>query len=278
MRQTQKHIPTEFKIVFLLLSVFLYGSSAADILFSAPPREKSEKSELMYEPVAKYLSEKLGERVVYVQPKNWAAYSRDMRNNRYDIIFDGPHFAAWRIKHLNHVPVAKLPLNLRFVLVANNSDQKIKHIQDLMNEDICGMPSPNLGTMLVYKMYDNPVMLPNMYSVKGGMNNVLSNFLAGKCKAAILRDLFYNKLPENQKQKLRIIATTESLPDQTITVSERLNGKAQKIAGLLVSKEGAAASGKLFEAYSKKAKYFLPTKIQEYNGMEKLLEGVVWGW
>jgi len=263
----------------VLLNTFLFsGTINADYILTAPPRENSELGKETYESLANYLSQLLGDKVVYHQPSGWFDYAQKMRDGRYDIIFDGPHFAAWRVKHLQHIPVAVLPGTLDFVLIAKANDQEIIRTKDLNGKKICGMLSPNLGTSLVYELFENPVLQPVIEEVSGGMKEVYKSFKSDQCRAAILRNDNYQNLPDAEKAGVKIIAKTKSLPNQTITISKRLEKNAQQIADFMVSQEGAVAAQGLLTRYSKSAPYFETTSSDRYDGIEDLLEGVVWGW
>jgi ABC-type phosphate/phosphonate transport system substrate-binding protein len=264
-------------VTFLFLSCF--GSSVnAELIFTAPPRENAEKANKLYGPLAEQLSNIIGERVIYEQPAGWFDYARNMRDGKYDIVFDGPHFAAWRVKNLKHIPIAALPGNLNFMLVTRKSAASIKSIRDLTGKRICGLLSPNLGTNLVYSSFKNPVLQPIIHEVKGGMKQVYQSFKNRKCDAAILRDAAYYRLPKKERAQLKILMKTKPLPNQTLTVSTRLKENANKIAQFMVSQDGAVAAENLLTRYSKKKKYFEKTSTTNYSGIEDLLEGVVFGW
>ena len=126
----------------LLNTILISHTVNADYILTAPPRENGELGKETYEPLANYLSQLLGDKVVYQQPSGWFDYTQKMRDGRYDIIFDGPHFAAWRVKHLQHIPIAVLPGTLDFVLIAKANDQEIIRTKDLNGKKICGMLSP----------------------------------------------------------------------------------------------------------------------------------------
>jgi ABC-type phosphate/phosphonate transport system substrate-binding protein len=262
---------------FLNASFFI-DAVYAEYILSAPPRENGKMGKETYEPLADYLSQVLGEKVVYQQPSGWFDYAQKMREGRYDIIFDGPHFAAWRVKHLHHIPIAVLPGTLDFVLIAKANDQEINQTRDLNGKKICGMLSPNLGTSLIYELFVNPVLQPVIEEVSGGMQEVYKAFHNGQCRAAILRNHSFDNLPDSEKAGLKIIAKTKSLPNQTITISKRLEKSAQQMADFMVSKDGAMAAQGLLSRYSRSAPYFETTSSDRYEGIENLLEGVVWGW
>ena len=69
-----------------------------------------------------------------------------MREDQYDIIFDAPHFNAWRMKHLGHIPVATLPNQLHIHLINLKEYVNIKTTEDLVGRAICATPSPNFAT------------------------------------------------------------------------------------------------------------------------------------
>jgi ABC-type phosphate/phosphonate transport system substrate-binding protein len=251
----------------------------ADLTLSAPPRESAAEAKRTYEPLARFLTELMGEPVVYVQPRDWLQYTTELRKGRYDIVFDGPHFAAWRIKHLSHVPLVKLPGTLDFVVMARWDDKRINKLNDLRALPVCGLPSPNLGTMTVMAQFTNPVTQPDIREAKGGFDEVIKAFLAGSCRAAIVRDTAFKKLPDVEKQQFKVIFKSPPFPNQTVTVSDRINPKMrQKMAAALTVTKGFAPADVLFNELSKNAKYFVLARSEEYQGMETLLEGVVWGW
>lgn len=262
----------------LLLWFIAFPAFSADLILSAPPRENAQKGEELYGPIATKLSSLLGQNVVYEQPKTWAEYANKMRSGKYDIVFDGPHFVAWRQKNLNHEPVASLPGSLQFFIVTKKDNKNINNKRDLIGKKICGMPSPHLATDLVYDLFKNPVLQPQIYEVRGGQRKSLQAFKDGKCDATIFRTTLYKRLSPEEKAKLKIVAKTRKLPNQTISISQRLHKNANQIADFLVSKEGANTADSLLTRYSKKKKTFIKASPQKFVGAADILEGVVWGW
>jgi len=265
--------------LFCLLFGFFCSAVNAKLVLSAPPRETLQDGEKYYAPIAKYLSKVLREEVVYEHPVNWTNYTRDMRAGKYDIVFDGPHFVAWRMKHVKHIPIARLAGTLDFMVLAKKTDKKVNSMRDLIGKSICGLASPNLGTVSAFAMYNNPVIQPDIKIISGGMKTVMKKFLQGECQYAVVRDKLYKKLPTDTKKLLKIVAKSQPVPNQTISVSTKITQlKRDKIAATLTSEQGAAVADLLLTRFSKKKKYFIPAKVHEFNGLEDLLEGVVWGW
>ena len=266
------YIITTVSFIFPLIAV-------ADVVFVAPPREKLEKGKQVYEPLVYELSKALGEKVVYKHPTNWTEYAKDMRAGKYDIVFDGPHFAAWRIEHKGHLPVARLSGYLQFYVIVNKDDKQISSMKGLLGKSFCGLASPNLGTMAAFNLYSNPIIMPDIQIVKGGMKNVMVSFLKGECRAAVVWDKLYKNLTSEQKSTIKIIAKSKKLPNQSFTVSPRLGLKKRRILKqFFKSDRGIKAADNVLKRYSKKANYFISTSKREYVGLSEMLEGVVFGW
>lgn len=266
-------------LLWMNLLALLASSAQADLILSAPPRESAEDAKRTYEPLAEFFAEVIGEPVVYVQPRNWLEYATEMRKGKYDILFDGPHFAAWRIKHLRHVSLAKLPGTLDFVVLARWDDPRINKLRDLVALPVCGLPSPNLGTMTVMAQFTNPVTQPDILEAKGSFDDVIKAFLDGNCRAAIVRDTVFKNLPDTEKKQFKVIFKSPPFPNQTVTVAASIQPKIRaKLRAALTVKKGFAPAEILFNELSKNARFFIPAPAAEYAGMETILEGVVWGW
>lgn len=266
----------------LLCLLFIAGiSQAKELILTAPPRENPEAGNKIYGPLALHLSELIGSKVVYQHPRNWLNYQRDMRENKYDIIFDGPHFISWRVNHLKHDVLVKLPGTLEFFLITNAENGRIKSLDDLIGKKICGISPPNLSTLTILDKFRNPVRQPVIVGIKGGMGKVYQAFNDGKCDAAVLRSTFYKKkLKQDQRDKLKVLYHSTPLPNQAISVSQRVNTSAKnKMLQSLTLGDGTRQSEGILKRFGgKKARSFIPTKNVEYAGHNVLLEGVIFGW
>lgn len=255
---------------------------AQDLILTSPPREKPEAGQKQYGPLADHLTKLLGKKVVYKHPGNWLNYQRDMRADKYDIVFDGPHFIAWRIDHLGHETLVRLPGTLNFYLLAKAEDTAIQTPDDLIAKKICAIPPPNLSTMSVINAYPNPVRQPVIEGVGGGMGGVFKAFMSSdECRGGIVRDTFFNKkVSAEDKQKVRIIHRPPPLPNQAISVSKRVDRREKNliIQSLTLGDGVKAAQATVSRFGGKKTKAFIPANNDDYKGHNVLLEGVVFGW
>ena len=250
------------------------------LIFSAPPRESVEQGEKLYAPLAEHLSELLGEEVIYKHPKNWLHYQRDIRRDEFDIVFDGPHFVSWRILNMGHTAVAKLPGNLDFYFITLKASN-IHKPQDLVMKKVCAIPPPNLTSLVLLNVLNSPIREPFIHGVKGGMKAVIKALINGECAGAVVRKSFYDKKLDPIKAKLfRIIYTSHEIPNQAITVSDKLNNiDIKKIAVSLTEGEGVKFTKNIIKRFSgDNVSAFEKVNENDFIGQNELLEGVVLGW
>lgn len=268
--------------IFILSSpftaFFTVKNVYAEYIFTAPPREKPDRGKEMYQPLVDQLSIIMGEKVIYEHPRSWAAYGSNMRKGRYDIVFDGPHFNAWRQRHLKHIPLVSLPGTLDFYLVTSKQSVSIKKPRNLIGKKICGLPSPHLATGMIIAEFPSPYMQPEIFEVKGGQLKAYQAFKDGKCDATIFRKTTYKKLSNRERDSLKIIITTRSLPNQTISISKKLEKHREKILKFLTSDEGSRIANALLSRFSQNAMYFEKAKPKEFASVLNVLEGQVYGW
>lgn len=266
------------------LALIILGQSGliqAELVLTAPPRELPEKGEQIYGPLAEHLTTLLGEKVTYQHPGNWLQYQRDLRKDAYDIVFDGPHFVSWRIEHLKHDVLVKLPGTLEFVIVVNRDDKDIKNTVDLVGKKVCGIPPPNLATLTVIAQFQNPVRQPVIWGVEGGYKQVYKSFIKGDCQAAVFRSVFFEKkLTQEERKDIRVLFHSKALPNQAISVSSRLSVESKdKIIRSLTVGQGKKATASISKRFGGvQAMPFVAAKKNEYETHNELLEGIVFGW
>jgi len=273
------------KLLVVLVMLLGFGGvgRAEELILSAPPRESAEAGKELYAPLAALLSEVLGRPVRYAHPDNWFQYQQRMRKGDLDIVFDGPHFVAWRIAHLDHHVLVKLPGKLQFHLLTRAGNAHIEGPDDLVGLAICGISPPNLSTLSILAYYDNPVRQPRIKGIRGGMGKVLQAGLHdAKCDAFVLRTGFYEKkVKPEHKAQMRILYTSPAMPNQALTVAGHRISAAERETlreWLTVRSEGRQALAGILKRFAPRAEGFIATGDKEYRGYNRLLEGVIFGW
>ena len=266
------------RVVCLSLLIFSSAVLSADLVLSAPPRESKQEGEQVYAPLARHLSQLLGKTVVYEHPQSWQRYEKKMRNDEYDIVFDGPHFAAWRIRHLGAKPLVKLPGSLQFVLLARKDDTQIKSQKDMFGKMICTLPAPNLGALTLFSMFPNPARQPKYRLIEGGFKEAAVAFLQGECRGVILRTAFYNKKSNQElRDKTKVLRESIALTNQGITSSSRISSRDRdKIIHSLT--KGEASTLPILHRFQSKTSSFEPADKLDYKDHNLLQDNSIFGW
>ncbi len=245
----------------------------AALVLSAPPRGNLAEETQNYKPVADFLTQVIGRKVIYQHSDNWLSYTKNMTQGKYDIVFDGPHFNGWRMEKQNHTPLVKLPEDFIFVVVVKADNTSIQEIKQLAGRRICAHAPPNLGTLTMLKQFDNPARQPIIAEFQG-WDKSYNGLIEGKCVATVLPIKSKEKL-DKDKNLTKILFTSKALPNQAISVGPRIPAEAQdKIKQALLSEQGKAATAKLRSVYA--GKDFVPTTREEYTGLGVYLKDALY--
>jgi len=242
----------------------------SDYVFTAPPRESLEKGIRVYKPISDFLTEVTGERFVYMHPDTWSEYSKNMHGEKYDLVFDGPHFVDWRINNINHQVLVKLPQLFRWSIIARKDDVSISGIQDMIGKKVCAPASPNFGMLSLFSHFANPDKQPVHVKIKGWVN-VYDAVKSGKCDAGVLPKTNLGTYDKDGKFT-KVIHTHLPYPNQGFTVSRRLSRDLrEKIRYALLSKEGQEAMINLRKRYAAGVN-LVNTDDEEYDGIRIVLK------
>jgi ABC-type phosphate/phosphonate transport system substrate-binding protein len=258
-----------------ILGLLPLGSiqAAGELVMSAAPRENTIQSQDIYEPLAQYLSRVTGKTVVYRDPGNWLTYQMEMRNNTYDLTFDSPAFIGWRMEHLGHVPLVKLPGKLSIVAFARADNSKVKTVKDLAGRRLCGFAPPNFATLTVQFEFDNPVRQPQLVEIKG-FRAAYDMVAEGKCDGGILQAKLFEEF-NRQNQRMKILFKSTPVPNQGFSAGPRIDAAMRaRIVEALLSEEGRRATSAIRDTF--KGQEFEAAKAGEYEGLGVYLSGT-WG-
>ena len=250
-------------------------SELTPLVFTAPPREKPERGVENYGPVAAYLSQVLGKKVVYRHPGTWGVYRTKMVQGEYDMVFDGPHFNSYRADRLNHNILAKVPGGRAFaIIVSKDLAVPGNNVQRLAGRTFCTHAPPNLGTLILFNQFTNPARQPVIINTKG-WENIYNGVASGKCVGGILPVANLKKY--DTAGKTRAIFTSSDLPDQAFSAGPRVSPEDQaRIAAALVSPQASGPTEKLRARY-RVGNSFVAANNQEYTGIAEYLKNE-WGY
>lgn len=252
------------------------ANSQRTLILSAPPLASSAEGRQRYEPFAQYLTQVLGQKVVYKHPRNWSQYRSEMTSGNYDLVFDSAHFNSYRVEKLKHNILVKLPEKSKYAVFINRKNSNYKNLNKLAGRSICAYAPPHLATLMVNSEFKNPMRQPIIKNTEG-WNKIYDNVVKGKCDAGILPVALLKNI-DKSKLKTRVIYRTKTIPGQALSASPNITKKDQlKISKALLVAAAMGPTSKLRDAFNSGTKGFAPTKNIEYVGMASLLKSE-WGY
>ncbi len=244
------------------------------LVFTAPPRETPEAAQEIYQPVAAYLSQTIGKKVVYKYPGTWGVYRTEMLKGKYDIVFDGPHFNSYRMEKLGHNILVKIPERHEFAVIIRKDNASFDTVQQMAGRTFCAHAPPNLATLVLLSKFDNPSRQPVIVSMNG-WEKIYDGVVSGKCVGGVLPMLNLKKY--DRAGLTRIVFKTQAMPNQAFSAGPRVSLEDQsKIAQALASPNAAGPTEKLRAAF-KVGDSFALASNQEYQGLAEYLRNE-WGY
>lgn len=246
---------------------------SGEYVFTTAPESSMTSARQTYGPIADYLSQVTGKRIVYRQEPDWRTYQQAMRQGEYDLVFDGSHFVSWRISRLRHEPLVKVAQKDIFVVLASRRDHQLRLLQDLTGRSVCGHGLPHYATLQLYNKFDNPARQPILIREQN-WQTIYRAMLAGKCDGAIMSLAAYRQVDPHSRHA-RIVFRSKAIPGQTLTAGPRLSAEDRTaITRALLSPEGREVTKALRHQLGKTK--ITRAKKSEYTGLDKVLRGV-WG-
>jgi ABC-type phosphate/phosphonate transport system substrate-binding protein len=244
------------------------------LVFSAPPRETPAEGAAIYNPVAEYLSGIIGRKIVYKHPGTWGVYRSEMLKGSYDLVFDGPHFNAYRAEKLNHNILAKAPEVHEFAVIVKN-DGKFSTLSQTAGRAFCAHAPPNLGTLVLLSQFDNPARQPVIASTEG-WDKIYEGVASGRCTGGVLPIANLKKFDKDGRH-MKVLHKSQPMQNQAFSAGPRITAEQQvKLTAALTAPSAAAHTEKLRAAY-KVGPQFIATSNQEYAGLSQYLRSE-WGY
>lgn len=251
-----------------ITAVYADVATVQPITLVAAPRGSEVDETALYGPIASYLEEKVGRPVRYVYIADWLSYRKAIKDNNYDIFFNGPHFSGWLVTYREHRLVARLAESHTFVAITKSGNSHVTKIKDLAGRASCLHAPPNLGTEIFNSAFDNPARQPHTILITG-WKAAFEGVVSGRCAGAILPDTVLNKL--NGTNEVKVIHRFPSIANQAFTATNRLPSKL--IADLREAMRAPSANvvgAKLLAAYASKG--FVEAKEADYTSAADFLK------
>jgi ABC-type phosphate/phosphonate transport system substrate-binding protein len=238
------------------------------LVFSAPPRESREESERLYRPIAEYLSRSLKRPVEYRYPGSWGAYRGQMLRDAYDLTFDEPHFSSYRAEKLGHRVLVKFPGTYQYAVIAAY-DRTFTSIQRMAGQKFCTFAPPDLGTLVLLDLFDNPARQPSIISINSWEESY-EGVLSGRCAAGVL-PLSMLRWLDPEGRSTRILFNSTEMPGQALSAGTHVSpGERETIAKAMLAASAAVPTAALRLRWSIQ-RGFVPANAAEYTELSTYL-------
>jgi len=266
-----KSVKIGFGLLFALISESVLAEPPA-LIFSTPPTQSVEVTLKNYQPLVDYLSKGIHQKIILEPAASFQEYTKKMREGRYDMIFDGPHFINWRLRNQHHVVVAKQPGELHFAIIVKENSRFSK-LRDIWALPVCSPAVPHLGTLTLLELYSNPVREPLIVPVQS-FKHALECLRDGRAVAALVRDKYWYK--KANQDGLRVMHITKrKMPARGLTVNRRVSKEAQLIiTKMLTSEKGRRFSEEAFSTIG--GGKFVRARSSDFRTLDETLK-IVWG-
>lgn len=253
------------------------SSTASPLIFTAPPRNKKKDVDT-YTPIIEYLGKTLNRKIEYRKPTSWGDYNKAMINDVADIVFDGPHFNAWRMDYLGHRIIARLPQQQVWKIIVA-ADSPLTKIEQLTGKKACLQGATNYGKLNYMKFFPNAMRLPEIVQIKSRLDGY-NEVVKGRCTATIVTapeldkyNKLYTKDREDKNSPVKVLKSLKPSPNQAFSVSAKLSRELQiEIQKALLRPEGQQAMLVLRDRYAKN-ELLIAADERDYREISDVLIG-----
>lgn len=196
------------------------------LTFGILPFLSNEQLVIQFSPLAQYLTKKLKVSVRIETAPDFAEFvKRTQQGSYYDILFTAPHFYPRAHDKANYQLIASVDSPGMWAVIVAPKKSKIYSVYDLKGKRLATAHPAALSTLLVKKHLRNagidPVDDLTLVSTPSHDASLLSSY-HGITDASSLMQPPYAAASEQVREKMRIIARTESSPHIPISVNPRL--------------------------------------------------------
>lgn len=258
-----------------------FPAFAADAVLrvSAIPDEAPTELQRKFAPLGKYLEAQTGMKVVFTPVSDYAAVVESLATKKIDLAWLGGFtFVQAKIRtNGTAIPIVQREEDAKFTSRFITADPAIKSLADLKGKTFAfGAPSSTSGSLMPRFFLQQAGLNPEKdfknVAFSGAHDATVAFVSAGKAEAGVLNASVWDKMVEAKKvdtEKVRVFATTPTYFDYNWTVRGDLDPTViKKLTDAFLKLDPANPEHKEIMALQRAAK-FIPTKKENYDGIEK---------
>lgn len=246
---------------------------------SAIPDEAPTELQRKFAPLGKYLEAQTGIKVVFTPVSDYAAVVESLATRKIDLAWLGGFtFVQAKIRtNGTAIPIVQRAEDAVFTSKFITADPNIKSVADLKGKTFAfGAPSSTSGSLMPRFFLQQAGLNPEKdfknVAYSGAHDATVAFVAAGKAEAGVLNASVWDKLVEQKKvdtDKVRVFSTTPTYFDYNWTVRGDLDPVlVKKLTDAFLKLDPANPEHKEILALQRASK-FVPTKKENYDGIEK---------
>ena len=264
-----------------LAAPFAFSAHAQEnvLRVSAIPDEAPTELQRKFAPLGKYLEAQTGMKVVFVPVTDYAAVVEALATKKIDLAWLGGFtFVQAKIRtNGTAIPIVQREEDAKFTSKFITADPAIKALSDLKGKTFAfGAPSSTSGSLMprffLQQAGLNPETDFKRVAFSGAHDATVAFVAAGKADAGVLNASVWEKLVEQKKvdtDKVHVFATTPPYFDYNWTVRGDLDPTLiKKLTDAFLKLDPANPEHKEILGLQRAAR-FIPTKAENYEGIEK---------
>jgi ABC-type phosphate/phosphonate transport system substrate-binding protein len=240
------------------------------LLLQPLPREEMPAE--TFQPLADFISALTGRPCTIRTPPNFPAYWEAVRHNGYDLAFDAPPFADYRIRKFGFSALAKTSDTASYSLLMR-SDARKRDPASLVGKRVATLGLASIGTLRLNALFPNPYRQPVVVEVPNSEEG-LKSLLNKSVQAAFLPTA--NIGSQIGPRGAVVVLTTEPIPRLVFSASPRLaRDLADKIRSSLLLANTTDSGRAMLRATG--IDFFDSTTNEEFANQSYVLRGY-WGY
>jgi phosphonate transport system substrate-binding protein len=281
MNQTLRRLALKGAFVCALIPSLIGSTTAQEnvLRVSAIPDEAPTELQRKFAPLGKYLEKETGMKVSFVPVSDYAAVVESLATKKLDLAWLGGFtFVQARIRtNGTAIPIAQREEDAKFTSKFITADPNIKTLADLKGKTFAfGAPSSTSGSLMPRFFLQQAGLNPEKdfkhVAFSGAHDATVAFVAAGKADAGVLNTSVWDKLVEAKKvdiDKVRVFATTPPYFDYNWTVRGDLDpALVKKLTDAFLKLDPKNPEHAEIMALQRASK-FIPTKKENYDGIEK---------
>ncbi len=238
---------------WLAALVLLFGMTAtpalageAPLRFGIFPNLSARAIVLLYQPMREWLEKSLGQPVTIYSAPDFKTFLERTFNHEYDLVIMAPHLARLAQTEGEYQPLFSYSQELHAVLVTGKNSA-IHSVEDLRGKIVALPDRLALMPVLGIRVLRSHGLQPDsdfrlLYA--GSHSNSALAAQRGEAQAAIVGSVAFAQFPEELRDSLRVLAKSESIPNQFILASPNLGARQtdalrKALSGFAATPEGS---------------------------------------